>query len=207
MIDYLCGLLESKSTNSITVDVNGIGYIVFVPVSTFSNLPKIGNSVKIYVVEAVAGMYGGVICLYGFLTKEDRQMYLLIKDEVPSTGAKKAMEYIDKISKSFADFKAAIITKNPSMLNRVFGFTKKTADKLVVALKDKIVAVNVLGEEKWSSAKVSENTVILEAIEGLIALGCKEHQVRAAVTKIFECNKNITLADLIRKSLQDVGTT
>ncbi|GHT42803.1 hypothetical protein AGMMS49921_08980 [Endomicrobiia bacterium] len=89
MIDYLCGLLESKSKNSIKVDVNGIGYTVFVPVSTFSNLPKIGNSVKIYVVEAVAGMYGGVICLYGFLTKEDRQMYLLIKDEVPSTGAKK----------------------------------------------------------------------------------------------------------------------
>jgi Holliday junction DNA helicase RuvA len=204
MIDYLCGLLESKSTNSVTIDVNGIGYIISVPVSTFSELPKIGNSVKIYVVEAVAGMYGGIVCLYGFLTKEEREMYLLIKDEVPSTGAKKAMEYIDKISKSFADFKTAVITKNPSMLNGIFGFTKKTADKLIADLKAKIATVNVLGEEKWSNTRMSENTVMLEAVEGLVALGYKEQQARAAVNKIFERNENITLADLIRKSLQDL---
>jgi Holliday junction DNA helicase RuvA len=204
MIDYLCGLLESKSTNSITVDVNGVGYAIAIPVCALPNLPKTGNLVKIYVVEAVAGMYGGVICLYGFLTKEEREMYLLIKDEVPSTGAKKAMEYIDKISKSFADFKAAIIAKNPSMLSGVFGFTKKTADKLIAALKDKISDVNVLGQEKWSNTKISQNSLILEAIEALIALGYKEHHARAVVSKIFEHNENITLADLIRKSLQDV---
>jgi Holliday junction DNA helicase RuvA len=204
MIDYLCGLLESKSTNSITVDVHGVGYAISIPVCALPNLPQTGNLVKIYVVEAVAGMYGGVVCLYGFLTKEEREMYLLRKDEVPSTGAKKAMEYIDKISKSFADFKAAIIAKNPSMLSGVFGFTKKTADKLISALKDKISAVNVLGQEKWSNTKISQNSLILEAIEALVALGYKEHHARAVVSKIFEHNENITLADLIRKSLQDV---
>jgi Holliday junction DNA helicase RuvA len=204
MIDYLCGTLESKSTNSIIVDVHGVGYAISIPVYVLPNLPQTGNLVKIYIVEAVAGMYGGVVCLYGFLTKEDRQMYLLIKDEVPSTGAKKAMEYIDKISKSFADFKAAIIAKNPSMLSGVFGFSKKTADKLISALKDKMPAVNVLGQEKWLDAKISQNTLVLEAIEALIALGYKEHRARAIVSKTFERSKNITLADLIRKSLQDV---
>jgi Holliday junction DNA helicase RuvA len=202
MIDYLYGILDSKSKDGITVDINGIGYGISVPLSTFLKLPEIRNPIKIYIVEAAAGIYGGVISLHGFLTKEERDMYLLIKDEVPGTGAKKAMEYTDKISKSFADFKAAIISKNPSMLNGIFGFTKKTADKLIAALKDKISTVNISGEEKWIGIKTIENTTILEAITGLIALGYKEQQARVAVTSAYEHNENITLEDLIRKSLQ-----
>ncbi|MDR1434080.1 Holliday junction branch migration protein RuvA [Candidatus Endomicrobiellum devescovinae] len=203
MLDYISGILESKSKDSITVGVSGIGYEAVVTVSTFSKLPEIGNQVKIYVVESVSGMYGGVICLYGFLTKEERDMYLLIKDEVPGIGAKKAMEYIDKISKSFADFKTAVISKNPSMLHAVFGFTKKTADKLIAALKDKIIGVEVSGKEKWTNVNLTENKLILEAIEGLTALGYKEQQARTAVNKIYEQDENITLENLITKSLQE----
>ena len=203
MLDYISGILESKSKYNITISVSGIGYEAIVTLSTFSKLPEIGNQVKIYVVESVSGMYGGVICLYGFLTKEERNMYLLIKDEVPGIGAKKAMEYIDKISKSFADFKTAVISKNPSMLHAVFGFTKKTADKLIAALKDKIIAVEVSGKEKWTNVNLSENKLILEAIEGLTALGYKEQQARTAVNKIYEQDENITLENLITKSLQE----
>ncbi|MDR3306326.1 MAG: Holliday junction branch migration protein RuvA [Endomicrobium sp.] len=204
MLDYISGILEFKSTNSITIDVNGIGYEVSVALSSFSKLHEIGSQVKLYVVESVSGMYGGVVYLYGFLTKEERDMYLLIKDEVPGTGAKKTMEYMDKISKSFADFKTAIISKNPSMLHAVFGFTKKTADKLIAALKDKIASVKVSGKEKWASVNLTENKLILEAIEGLISLGYKEQQVRAVVNKVCEQNENITLENLITKSLQEL---
>jgi Holliday junction DNA helicase RuvA len=203
MLDYIFGVLEAKSTDSITIDVSGIGYEAIVALSTFSKLPEIGDQVKIYAVESVSGMYGGVICLYGFLTKEERDMYLLIKDEVPGIGAKKAMEYIDKISKSFADFKTAVISKNPSMLHAVFGFTKKTADKLIAALKDKIIGVEISGKEKWVNVNLTENKLILEAIEGLIGLGYKEQQVRTIVNKIYEQNENITLENLITKSLQE----
>jgi Holliday junction DNA helicase RuvA len=203
MISYLYGPLDSKSTDGITVDVNGIGYEISVPVSTFLKLPETKNPIKIFIVESAAGMYGGVISLYGFLTIEERDMYLLIKDEVPGTGAKKAMEYIDKISKSFADFKTAIISKNPSTLNEIFGFTKKTADKLIAALKDKISTVSVLSEEKkQAGTKTIKNTMVLEAIAGLITLGYKMQQARVVVTNVYEHNENITLEDLIRKSLQ-----
>jgi Holliday junction DNA helicase RuvA len=206
MLDYISGILEFKSTNSITIDVNSIGYEVAIALSSFSKLPEIGSQVKIYVAESVSGMYGGVIYLYGFLTKEEREMYLLIKDEVPGTGAKKAMEYIDKISKSFADFKAAVISKNPTMLNSVFGFTKKTADKLISALKDKIGFVEVSGKEKWTGVNnnTSGNKIISDAIEGLISLGYKEQQARNAVNKTYEQNENIALEDLIKKSLQGI---
>jgi Holliday junction DNA helicase RuvA len=202
MIDYLCGTLGSKSTDGIIIDVNGIGYKISVPVSTFLKLPETRNETKIFIVESAAGMYGGVISLYGFLTMEERDMYLLIKDEVPGIGAKKAMEYIDKISKSFEDFKTAIISKNPSALNEIFGFTKKTADKLIVALRDKISTSNVLSDEKQTDAETIKNIMVSEAIAGLITLGYKMQQARVAVTNVYGHNGNITLEDLIRKSLQ-----
>ncbi|MDR2398889.1 MAG: Holliday junction branch migration protein RuvA [Endomicrobium sp.] len=204
MLDYISGVLECKSTNSITIDVNGIGYEIAVAVFTFSKLPESGSQVKVYVVESISGMYGGVIYLYGFLTKEERDMYLLIKDEVRGTGAKKAMEYIDKISKSFADFKTAIISKNSTMLHSVFGFTKKTADKLISALKDKIAEVEVSGSGKLSGVALIENKLICEAIEGLISLGYKDQQARNIVNRIYEHNENITLENLIAKSLQEL---
>ncbi len=205
MIDYLNGTLESKEINSIVIDVNGIGYKVAVPVSTFEKLPTSGHSVKLYIVEAAAGMYGGVISLYGFITREERDMYLLIKDEVPGTGAKKAMEYTDKISKSFADFKTAVMTKNVSMLSSIFGFTKKTSEKLIASLKDKIASVSVLGKEKWTGVSAdTDNAVIAEAVAGLIALGYRETQARNAVNKAYENNENATLEELIKSSLKNI---
>jgi len=205
MIDYLYGTINSKSAEGVTIDVNGIGYGVTVPALILARFPEIGSPVKVYIAEAAAGMYGGVISLYGFLTTEEREMYLLIKDKVPGTGARKAIEYIDKISISFEDFKTAIISKNSPLLSGMFGFTKKTADKLIAALKDKISALNVPREEKWAGAKESENTMVLETIESLIALGYKEQQARAAVNNAYRRSNDgssITIESLIRKSLQ-----
>ncbi|MCL2390184.1 MAG: Holliday junction branch migration protein RuvA [Endomicrobia bacterium] len=207
MIDYLNGILDYKSSDEIIVETGGIGYKVFIPVSTFSKLPESGSVVKIYIVEAAAGMYGGVISLYGFLTKEERDMYLLIKDEVPGTGAKKAMEYTDKVSKSFADFKTAVMAKNASMLNDIFGFTKKTADKLIAALKDKISGVNVSGAEKWHEAsKTLGNPAVSEAVLALISLGYKESEARNAANAAYANSENISIEELIKKSLKYIGS-
>jgi Holliday junction DNA helicase RuvA len=205
MIDYISGTLDSKSPDSIVVDVNGIGYKIFVCASSFEKLQETGSGVKIYIVEAAAGMYGGVISLYGFLSHEEREMYTLIKEEVPATGAKKAMEYMDKISKSFADFKTAVASKNAAMLHDIFGFTKKTADKLIAALKDKIVLFNVSGKEKWQNVgHNTENALILEAVAGLVTLGYKESQAKSAVNKAYCENEKVTLEELIKKSLRQI---
>ncbi|MDR3049728.1 MAG: Holliday junction branch migration protein RuvA [Elusimicrobiota bacterium] len=202
MIDYINGTLKEKSPDNIIVEAAGIGYKIAVSISMLSKLPQEGMAVKIFIVEAVAGMYGGVINLYGFLTNEERDMYLLIKDEVPSTGAKKAMEYIDKISKSFADFKTAVSSKNAAMLNTIFGFRKPTADKLIAALKDKIAQVSVLGEEKWSNINKGSNQLIEEAISALVALGYKDPQARAAVNAAYDETQTQSLEALVKKSLQ-----
>jgi len=202
MLDYISGILERKEADYIVVEAGGIGYKISVAQSAFEKLAPSGSFVKIYVVEAVAGMYGGVASLYGFLTHQERDMYLLVKDEVPGTGAKKALEYLDKISKSFADFKAAVLSKNAAMLSGVFGFTKKTAEKLIAALKDKIAAVSVCGEEKWQTAAgAQQSSVAAEAVSGLVALGYKEPHARIAVNEIYSADENISLEDLIKKAL------
>ncbi|MDR3281610.1 MAG: Holliday junction branch migration protein RuvA [Endomicrobium sp.] len=201
MIDYLYGTLDLKSLdNGIVVDVAGVGYTIFVTVYTFTKLPDVGNLVKVYVVEAVSGIYNGIISLYGFLSREERRMYLLIKDGVSGIGAKKAMEYVNKISKSFVNFKNAIILKDQSML-KIFGFTKKTADKLIVSLGDKILMLN-LGEEKYSDIKMGKSKIIFETVESLVALGYKEQQAKVAVNAAYEhAEENVSLENLIRKSL------
>ncbi len=199
MIDYFRGTLVSKTLNNAVVEVNGTGYDVNITVSSSEKLPQSGHEIKLYIVEST-GMYGGVVSHYGFLSKEEREMFLLIKDEVPGTGAKKTMEYMDKISKSFADFKNAVVSKDISMLTGVFGFTKKTAEKLISSLKDKISNIAVNDPAKW--AAVSQNSIAAEAIAGLIALGYKEFQAREAVSKISKDGDNMSVENIITESLK-----
>ncbi|MDR2676444.1 MAG: hypothetical protein LBC05_00255 [Endomicrobium sp.] len=205
MIDCLYGILDSKSsdsTMSITVKVDGVGYAVFISAFTFEKLPEIGDFIKIYVVETVTGMYNCIICLYGFISKDERDVYLLIKNEVPSIGAKKALEYTNKIFRSFTNFKAAIISKDLSVLNKIFGFTKKTSDKLIMTLKEKISNVYITTDEKKYSDVVIKNTLMADAIECIVALGYKKQQAITVVTNVYNINNNITLENLVKKSLQ-----
>ena len=131
MITHLRGTLDSKSQGSVVIDAGGVGYEVQTAVSAYDKLPGIGAEIKLYIVESVP-MYGGGVSLYGFLTDEERGIFLLLK-EVPGTGAKKAMDYLDKISKSPADFKRFVGNKDAAGISGIFGFTKKTSDKLVAA--------------------------------------------------------------------------
>lgn len=199
MIDYFNGILSSKTQNIAVIEVCGIGYSVNITSDTGQKLPEHGQEVKLYIVEST-GMYGGLVSHYGFLTKDEREMFVLIKDEVPSTGAKKAMEYLEKVSKSFADFKNAVASKDTAVLCGLFGFTKKTAEKLVSALKDKITGISITDASKWDS--VINNTTVCEAIAGLVALGYKELQARTAVSKIVNDSDNFPVEKIIKESLK-----
>ena len=200
MIDYFKGILSYKKTNVVVIEACGVGYSINITVDTSNRLPKEGEEIKLYIVEAT-GLYGGIVSHYGFLSKEEREMFCLIKDEVPSTGAKKAMEYFDKVSKSFADFKVAIIKKDISLLSTVFGFTKKTAEKLIVALKDKIAEISVNNEQKWQEVSTNSSTEI-EAIEALLTLGYKDLQARTAVNKVISQNNKLEVAQIVKEALK-----
>jgi len=202
MIGSLRGVLLNKSPGQVLLDIQGIGYEVSVTLSAYDRLPSIGQEAQLFVVESMA-MYGGGITLYGFLSLEEKEIYLLLR-EIPGTGSKKALEYLDKISKSAPDFRRAILEADTRALVSLFGFTKKTADKMVVALKDRMAALRLAGREKWSGA--TQPTGVSEAIAALVSLGYREAQAREALDRMSgQLKTEAKTADLIKEALKQLS--
>ncbi|MBN1823553.1 MAG: Holliday junction branch migration protein RuvA [Endomicrobiales bacterium] len=200
MIDHIKGIIEKKTVECVVIEAGGVGYKVHVPVSTSQGLPPAGKEAKLFVFESV-GIYSGGTTLYGFETEEKREIFVLLKEEVPGAGAKKALDYFDKVTKSLPDFRRCVVNKDVPSLTGIFGFTRKTAEKLIVSLKDKIGAVAVSGREKWASGPGTspEN----DAVQGLVALGYRENQSREAVQKAVEAaSGGKTVEELIKHSLR-----
>ncbi|MCX5793901.1 MAG: Holliday junction ATP-dependent DNA helicase RuvA [Elusimicrobia bacterium] len=189
MIASLRGAVLSKTQDSVVLEVAGVGYEVSVTPATASSLPEPGRGVQLHIAESVA-MYGGGVTLYGFMTPSDKEMFLTFRDCVPSTGAKKALEYLDKASRSLPDFRRAVLDKDAKVLTGVFGFTRKTAERLIDALKDEIEAVSVPGAERLVRAGGAQVPAgaMNQALSGLAALGYRSAEARAALLAVAEEN-------------------
>ena len=202
MIGSLRGQVVAKTPGQILVDVQGIGYEVSVAPSAFDRLPEIGQDVQLFINESMA-MYGGGVTLYGFLSLEEKEIYLLLK-EIPGTGAKKALDYLDKISKSAPDFRRAVIEADARALIGLFGFTKKTAEKIIAALKDRIAGLRMAGREKWSGAL--EGAGISEALAALVQLGYRESEARAALERLpAPVRQETSTPELVREALKQLS--
>jgi Holliday junction DNA helicase RuvA len=202
MIGSLRGTLLNKTPGQVLVDVQGIGYEVSVTLSAYDRLPSAGQETQLYVVESMA-MYGGGVTLYGFLSLEDKEIYNLLR-EIPGTGSKKALDYLDKISKSAPDFRRAILEADARSLVSLFGFTKKTADKMIAALKDRMAGLRLAGREKWSGA--AQPTGVSEAIAALVSLGYRESEAREALEKMSgQLKTEAKTADLIKEALKQLS--
>ena len=185
MIASLRGTVLGKDSDRIIVEAGGVGYEVHVPAGTAGTLSP-GQPCFLHIEPSYA-LYGGGQTLYGFLTPAEKSLFLAFKNEVPSTGAKKALEYLDKASKSLSDFRRAILEKDARILCGVFGFTRKTADRLVEALKDKLDGVPVPGPEKIARAAGEAGAgALAQALSALSALGYKGAEARSALSAVAE---------------------
>jgi Holliday junction DNA helicase RuvA len=201
MIGSLRGILLNKAPGQTLVDVQGIGYEVLTTLSVYDRLPAIGQEVQLYVAESM-GMYGGGTTLYGFLSLEEKEIYTLLK-EVPGTGSKKALDYLDKISKSSPDFRRAVLEGDARALVSLFGFTKKTADKMIVALKDRLAGLRVSGKEKFMPSLQSSG--FSDAIAALVSLGYRESEARAALERLpAEARSENSTTALVREALKQL---
>jgi holliday junction DNA helicase RuvA len=179
MISLLEGVIEEKTDQVVVLNVNGIGYEVHISDSTRERLPGEGNPVKLHISETF-GMYGGATTLYGFATREEKDIFCCFKDGLKNTGAKKSLDYLDKAMKSLPDFKRAVMQKNIRLLTSIFGFRAPTAEKIVTMLQDKLAGLKVAGREKWTEV---EGRIPMETLQALVALGYKEAQANEAVKK------------------------
>jgi Holliday junction DNA helicase RuvA len=201
MIGSLRGALLHKTPGQVLVDVQGIGYEVLTPVSLYDRLPNVGQDIQLYIAESMA-MYGGGITLYGFLSLEEKEIYLLLK-EVPGTGSKKALDYLDKISRSSPDFRRAVLEGDTRALVSLFGFTKKTADKMIVALKERLAGMRLSGREKWTPSLQSAGWS--EALAALVQLGYREAEARSALDRLpANVRADKSTPELVREALKQL---
>ncbi len=197
MIAYITGEVFDIEESSIILLVGGIGYQINMAQSSISSVEK-GQNIGLYITESITQFDGTI--LYGFLNKADRELFLLFKNEIPNTGSKKALEFLNKALRSVADFHNAIINKDPKILTAIFGFTAKTAQKLIDSLSGKMDSISVQGEVKIKTAEIPFMADVLNALG---ALGYSAQESRRAIEQLYKQNSTQTnVEDLIKQALR-----
>lgn len=179
MIAYLTGTVLEAREDGVILVCGGVGYEINLPTSAAAELTQ-NMPASFYIAESISP-YDGTV-LYGFAHKEDKELWYLFKTAIPNTGPKKALEYLNKALRSVADFHHAIVARDPKILTGIFGFTAKTAEKLITSLKDKMDSVSVQGETK---IKVADDVPYMSGVlEALTALGYSPAESRRAMEKL-----------------------
>ena len=197
MFAYIKGSLEMKSSNYIVVDINGLGYKIFMSQSNIESIGEINDIVKVFTYVKVRE---DDISIYGFKTQEELRMFELLIG-VSGVGAKSALVMLSCIEPS--EFAIAVISNNIKLLTQVPGIGTKSAQRIILELKDKLKAEqSELDQEKIEnakakSAKVNEN--VQEAISGLMVLGYSRKEIEKAFEHLAV--ESLSIEDLIKKGL------
>ena len=194
MFAYIKGSLEMKFKNYVVIDVGGLGYKVFMAENAIDAIGEIGSIVKVFTYYRVRE---DDISIYGFNTQEQLRMFELLLS-VSGVGAKSALVMLSCIEPS--EFAIAVISNNVKLLTQIPGIGPKSAQRIILELKDKLKAEQneeQIEESKIKSAKVNEN--VQEAISGLMVLGYS----RKDIEKAFEhlTIETLSVEDLIKKGL------
>ncbi len=199
MITFLDGTLVEAMPTHAVVSVQGVGYHLQIPLSSYEKLPLVGQHIKILthlVVREDAHL------LYGFASSAERDLFRLLVQHVSGIGPKIALDVLSGMS--VGSFKAAVVEGDDKALARIKGLGKKTAERIIVELKDK---VGVAAAWQAASALHGPNPVemrINDAVLALIALGYKQVDSLKAVKAIYEEAGGAALGsdDLVRQALR-----
>ena len=175
MISFLQGKLAEALPTQVVIDVNGVGYEMFIPLSSFDKLPQPGSQVKLLTHLAVRD---DAHVLYGFMTETERDLFRLLIRHVSGIGPKIALNVLSGTTP--ASFRAAVASGDVKVLSGVSGVGKKTAERIVVELKDKLGDETAFGSASGGPMSADEQK-ISDAAAALIALGSKPKNAQEAV--------------------------
>ncbi|TAG09945.1 MAG: Holliday junction branch migration protein RuvA [Verrucomicrobia bacterium] len=194
MIARLKGQVIEAYPNRLIVDVHGVGYEVHVPLSTFDRLhASIGITVDL---RTHLHIRETAHTLYGFASEEERDVFLMLIDRVSGIGPSIAMAVLSGMPVS--RFKLAVVARDIAELSRIKGLGKKTAERIVLELKDKVGVTDT-----WQDAAAGQVTPSAADAElALIALGYKQVDARKAVRGVLEAEPTATTESLIRGALR-----
>jgi len=191
VIAQVRGLLAQKSTAGLVVDVGGVGLAVVVPLSTFERLPDEGREVALFTHLQVSD---DALALYGFATREERELFLALIG-VTRVGPRIALSCLS--GARAGDLRAWIAEERVSLLARIPGVGRKTAERIVVELRERLA--EGLGREVPPGAPVAGPAQ--EAVLALEALGMKEAREKVAAVLAGEKGREITPEEIVRAAL------
>ena len=197
MFAYIKGVLESKADTYVVIEAGGIGYKVFMPSTAINKLGEIGDNVKAYTYYYVRE---DAINLYGFCTDEELKMFELLLS-VSGIGAKSALGILAEVSPS--NFAMAIITNDVSKLVKIPGIGAKTAQRMILELKDKLKTVQAVNKDEKVSKAIAEEESTSEAMAALQMLGYNRREIEKVFEKID--TNGVGVEDIIRRSLAILG--
>jgi Holliday junction DNA helicase RuvA len=199
MIASLTGTLVSKSPNAAVVDVHGVGYRVFVPLSTFYLLPEEKKSVTLLTHTHVRE---DALQLYGFLRNEEKAVFLALIG-VSGVGPKLALNILSGLP--LEDFVKAVRAGDVARLSLIPGVGKKTAERLALELKDKIAtAMPSVGATPGMESTPSGDSTIDDAVSALVNLGYKSAEAREAVKRAAG-GEAVSIESLIKAALKTLS--
>ena len=194
MFAYIKGALELKSNGYIVIDINGLGYKIFMSQNNIDTIGELHNIIKVFTYVKVRE---DDISIYGFKTQEQLKMFELLIS-VNGVGAKSALVMLSCIEPS--DFAIAVISNDVKVLTKVPGIGNKSAQRIILELKDKLKEEQLEEKLKDSSKKLKDNSEnINEAISGLMVLGYSKKDIEKAFEHLDI--DNLSIEDLIKKGL------
>ena len=195
MIGSLRGRLIDKQPPTVVIECHGVGYEVETPMSTFLELPATGNDIFL---ETHLLVREDAQVLYGFATSEEKALFrLLIR--VTGVGAKMALAVLSSMNVS--EFERSIEYEDTSMLVKVPGIGKKTAERLIIEMRDRISQAPKLVTKTPEQRVASART---EAVDALIALGYKPREVNRLIESLDV--DNLSAEDIIRPALRQAAS-
>ena len=204
MIAHLSGTLLSKQATSVIVDVSGVGYEVNIPLSTFYDLEDLGSTVQLRIYTHVRE---DAIQLYGFKTARERELFLKVIS-VTGIGPKLGITLLSGMSAD--EMIASIRTNNLARLTLIPGVGRKTAERLILELREKVAELSSAQLEEELGAKPeagepTEDTVRADALSALLNLGYQRSAAEKAIDAALGEGGDVTVESILRRGLKKLA--
>lgn len=195
MIDYISGKVEELNPTQVVIDNNGIGHRLEISLQTYALL-ECKSQAKVFVQTQINSRDGSEVS-YGFANKDERSLFQLITS-VSGMGAASARMVLSSLSAD--EFRQAVLSENVNLIKSIKGIGLKTAQRLVLELKDKIV--EGAGSDSSALFTVASSEVVDEATSALVMLGFNKANIQKAIQQILKQQPTAKVEDIIKAALK-----
>jgi len=200
MIAYLRGTLYSKNPQSVIVDTDGVGYQVFIPLSTFYQLPAENETVRLYVYTHVRE---DTLQLFGFQTEMEKQVFLLLIS-ISGIGPKLALNIVSGMG--FEELLTAIVQSDSESISSIPGLGKKTSERIILELKDKASKLaEGIEAPPEKRVEIKDRDMYEDALSALINLGYPSKAATKALEAALRQDYDLNIETLLKEALKNLA--